>query len=197
MARRSSGRFAFLALLCACTAPEYPAPADMHQAPLAGVDPVRAEQPSPLNPQPAETLAGMPETPSGMTPVAGAAEPPANPPPPPGDGVEEIASHGGSYLVRFRPAPAPVPENEPFGLEVWVLEAGPQPRLARDVELAVDAGMPEHGHGMNREPKVKRLGPGHFAVTGMLFHMPGYWELYFDITRGALTERAQVGVTLD
>jgi hypothetical protein len=197
MSSWSYGRVALLALFCACTAPDYPAPADMHQAPLAGVEAARAEGASPLNPQPAETLAGMPETPSGMTPVPEESAPPANPPPPPGDGVEEVASNAGNFLVRFRPAPAPVPENEPFGLEVWVLEPGPEPRLAAGVELAVDAGMPEHGHGMNREPKVKRLGPGHFAVTGMLFHMPGDWELYFDITRGALTERAQVGLSLD
>lgn len=197
MAPRSRIPGALAAALCACTAPDYPAPSDMHQAPIAGVDAARSERPSPLNPQPTDTLAGMPETPSAMTPVTEQAEPPANPPPPPGDGVEEIASHAGSYLVRFRPAPAPVPENEPFGLEVWVLDAGDEPRLAADVELAVDAGMPEHGHGMNREPKVKRLGPGHFAVTGMLFHMPGDWELYFDVTRGALTERAQTELTLD
>jgi hypothetical protein len=49
---------------------------------------------------------------------------------------------------------------------------------------------------MNRVPEVTRAGDG-FLVGGMLFHMPGRWELYLDVTEGALTERAQLEVLLD
>ena len=31
----------------------------------------------------------------------------------------------------------------------------------------------------------------------MLLHMPGRWELYFDVGEGALTERAQIEVELE
>jgi hypothetical protein len=31
----------------------------------------------------------------------------------------------------------------------------------------------------------------------MLFHMPGYWELYFDLSREGIMERAQGAVTLE
>jgi hypothetical protein len=30
----------------------------------------------------------------------------------------------------------------------------------------------------------------------MLFHMPGHWELYFDISRGGTSERAQFDIDL-
>jgi hypothetical protein len=57
--------------------------------------------------------------------------------------------------------------------------------------------MPHHGHGMNVAPTVKRTRPGEFRVDGMLFHMPGYWELYFDLVQGGTLERAQGTVTLE
>jgi hypothetical protein len=63
--------------------------------------------------------------------------------------------------------------------------------------LAADAAMPHHGHGMNVAPTVKRTKPGEFRVDGMLFHMPGYWELYFDLVQGGTLERAQGTVTLE
>jgi hypothetical protein len=46
--------------------------------------------------------------------------------------------------------------------------------------------MPEHRHGMNYRTKVVPLGPGRFHSEGWLFHMPGRWELLFEIdTPGA------------
>ncbi|HVR85091.1 MAG TPA: hypothetical protein VMU54_12315 [Planctomycetota bacterium] len=60
----------------------------------------------------------------------------------------------------------------------------------------MDARMPAHFHGMNRVPKVTQQADGIFVAEGLLFHMPGHWELYFDITQGGKTERAQVDVEL-
>jgi hypothetical protein len=111
-----------------------------------------------------------------------------------GPGV--IASNGGTYGVRTSPAAGEFPDNEAFRFEVWVTAAdGSKPALER-LSLTVDAAMPQHGHGMNRVPRVSRLEPGHFLVEGMYFHMTGKWELYLDITDGALTERAQYVVEL-
>jgi len=45
--------------------------------------------------------------------------------------------------------------------------------------LAVDAQMPEHRHGMNYRPEVKGLAPGRWRAEGLLFHMPGKWRLEF------------------
>lgn len=47
--------------------------------------------------------------------------------------------------------------------------------------LKVDAHMPAHRHGMNYAPKIVPLGPGHWRAEGLLFHMPGAWELVFEL----------------
>ena len=47
--------------------------------------------------------------------------------------------------------------------------------------LKVDAQMPEHRHGMNYRPEAKRTGEGRWRVEGMMFHMPGRWEIAFEL----------------
>ena len=66
-----------------------------------------------------------------------------------------------------------------------------------DLTVAVDARMPAHQHGMKQVPSVHPLGDGRFRVEGMLLHMTGHWELYVDVTSGAVTERAQWDLTLE
>jgi hypothetical protein len=108
----------------------------------------------------------------------------------------ELRSNAGAYVLHFDPAPEAMPDNEPFTIEAWIALAASPGELCSDLSLTVDAAMPEHGHGMNRVPKITRAEDGHFVVEGMLFHMTGRWELYFDVTRGAVTERAQCDVKL-
>ncbi|HVS20012.1 MAG TPA: FixH family protein [Planctomycetota bacterium] len=112
-------------------------------------------------------------------------------------GAREVASNGDGYLLRVAASVEPLPENEVFELSVWVFDPAEPEVPLEDAELAADAGMPEHGHGMNRMPAVARRADGGFDVTGMLFHMGGSWELYLDVTRGAITERAQTRVELE
>lgn len=112
-------------------------------------------------------------------------------------GAESLESNGGGYLLRVLPGVDPMPENEVFGLAVWVFDpAAPEVALT-GLTLVADAGMPEHGHGMSRVPTVTGRADGGFDVSGMLFHMGGTWELYLDVTRGALTERTQRTVELE
>lgn len=107
------------------------------------------------------------------------------------------ASNDGRYFVAYTPRPNPIPLNEMFELDVMVFDSGDAPTSAADVALGVDGAMPEHEHGMNTAPVVVREAVGRFKVSGMLFHMSGYWQLYFDVTRGPVTERAQFDVRLD
>ena len=51
--------------------------------------------------------------------------------------------------------------------------------------VAVDAWMPAHRHGMNYEPDVEALGAGRYAVTGMVYHMPGLWQLKVTLRSGS------------
>ncbi|HVP73724.1 MAG TPA: hypothetical protein VMS30_08300 [Phycisphaerales bacterium] len=106
-----------------------------------------------------------------------------------------INSNDGVYAVKYLFDPAPPPMNEPFRITVEIIALdGPQPD---EVVLSVDAAMPEHGHGMNVEPTVRPLPHNSFAIDNMLFHMAGRWEIYFDITRGGITSRAQDEITLE
>ncbi len=118
-------------------------------------------------------------------------------PPPEWTRHARVESNAGSYVVHVSPPPEELPDNEDFELRVWIARAAAPHEVAREVKLAVEASMPEHGHGMNRTPKIARGEGGEFVVQGMLFHMTGRWELYFDITSGALSERAQVDVLLE
>jgi hypothetical protein len=112
---------------------------------------------------------------------------------PPSGGKRQITSNGGGYTVTFEPTPDPIPMNEVFDLRFTVV---PKSGSTQGLTVQVDARMPAHGHGMNRVPKLTAQPDGSTRAEGMLFHMPGHWELYFDIAQGGKTERAQVDVEL-
>ena len=44
--------------------------------------------------------------------------------------------------------------------------------------IRIDGGMPEHGHGLPTQPRVRRaLGGGVYEIEGLRFNMGGWWEL--------------------
>ncbi len=48
--------------------------------------------------------------------------------------------------------------------------------------IAVDGGMPQHGHGYPTRPRVTRaLGGGDYLVEGVKFNMGGWWTMQFRI----------------
>jgi hypothetical protein len=111
------------------------------------------------------------------------------------DGWWQVASADGRYVVRWRTVPETVPLRDPFAVEVKVTDrATGQPSAAA---LRVDARMPHHHHGMNIAPTVVAVAPGHWRADNMLFHMPGYWELIFDLVENGRLERAQGEITLE
>jgi hypothetical protein len=111
--------------------------------------------------------------------------------------AEEVVSNDGTYVVEWCAEPEELPLNEPFTVELSVRAAEDKAIDLDALELSFDARMPAHRHGMRRKPTVTALGEGRFRVEGALLHMPGTWELHYDVTRGAITERAQVRVELE
>ncbi len=95
-----------------------------------------------------------------------------------------LVSNDGAYFVTYTSEPAVIPQNEPFAVEVRVFLDEAHTRPAPGIELALDARMPQHGHGMRREPRVERLGEGHYHVDGIQFHMPGLDEVFACGTEG-------------
>ena len=101
----------------------------------------------------------------------------------------------GRYDVRYVSDPDPIPLNDLLAFDVVVTEQGKP--VDAEVTLLVDAAMPGHGHGMNTVPKAEALGDGRFRAEGLMLHMAGYWEVYFDVTRDGVTERAQFNLELE
>ncbi|TAG02373.1 MAG: hypothetical protein EAZ43_09570 [Betaproteobacteria bacterium] len=62
--------------------------------------------------------------------------------------------------------------------------------------VRVNATMPEHRHGMNYRASVKPLSDGLWRVEGMMFHMPGRWELRLDVQSATQTETLVDNVNL-
>jgi sugar lactone lactonase YvrE len=108
-------------------------------------------------------------------------------------GRGEISLPAGGVL-RWRAA-QPIERAEPFALEVDALDA--QGRPLEGVELRCDAEMPQHRHGMNVVPRAMAIAPGRWRVEPLLLHMPGRWELLFDLKRDGRVRRGQTTLELE
>jgi DNA-binding beta-propeller fold protein YncE len=104
-----------------------------------------------------------------------------------------LISNGGNYLVSWTPTGGSVALNKTFDMNVRVLSKDTR-KPSEGVRLSVSAVMPAHYHGMNVKPVVTSVGPGLWQVSGMLLHMPGFWEINFDLDNGIVVERAQSDV---
>jgi hypothetical protein len=110
---------------------------------------------------------------------------------------QTLRSNGGRYAVRVRVPDGGWQRGSALGFDVRVSESNELTGRLADVALAIDADMPEHLHGINRVPRVERRDDGSFRVENLYLHMPGWWELYFDVRQGPWTERAQLRVDLE
>jgi hypothetical protein len=110
---------------------------------------------------------------------------------------KRVISNWGTYEVTLSATPLPIKLNVPFNIQFSVVPRGSAEQLqATDLQVIIDAQMPTHSHGMNRQPELTVLADGSYLAHGMLFHMPGHWELYFDITQSGRTDRAEIDVEL-
>ena len=87
------------------------------------------------------------------------------------------------YVVAFRASPE---VGKFFSVEI---AACAKPGSPAPESLKIDGHMPEHRHGMNYAPEVKPLGPGRWRAEGLMFHMPGKWELVFEIRAAGRSDR--------
>jgi hypothetical protein len=91
------------------------------------------------------------------------------------------------WRLVYRTAPDPPIVGQHFGIDFALCPTGD---AALPDEVRVDASMPEHKHGMNYKPSVTALAPGRYRAEGLMFHMPGRWELVFEL-RGSGTGMPQ------
>ena len=88
-----------------------------------------------------------------------------------------VVFYSDQYMIAMRPEPFRIEVGQPFMLIMNVCTKGGD---AAEL-VSVDATMPDHKHGMNYAPTIKALGDGRYRVDGLLFHMPGNWEVAFDV----------------
>ncbi len=102
----------------------------------------------------------------------------------------------GRYKVNIKPVPDPIPLNALFSLNLMVekTEGG---TLPVGTGILVDATMPAHKHGMNTVPTVvPGNAPGRYLAQGLLFHMPGNWEITIRIQEGDSVSEAKFKVRI-
>ena len=94
-------------------------------------------------------------------------------------------SEGGLYRATIVPQGDSIPQGR---LQRWTLHLETATGAPVDsAAVAVDGGMPQHGHGLPTKPRVTRaLGNGDHLVEGMKFNMGGWWVVKFrvDATAG-------------
>lgn len=84
------------------------------------------------------------------------------------------------YQITLRPSAEPLALNRIHSWDVEVLAPGGE--RVTDATIAVDGGMPQHGHGLPTRPRVTGLTPdGHYLIEGMKFSMSGWWEITLSI----------------
>lgn len=101
--------------------------------------------------------------------------------PPTGLDLSQKRSTGRNlYLVEVQSLANPIAINKMHAWEATVKLPNGEP--VAGARIAVDGGMPQHGHGYPTQPRVtKELGGGRYLIEGMKFSMPGWWELKLKI----------------
>ena len=105
------------------------------------------------------------------------------------------ASEGGLYRATIRPKGDTIPQGR---LHSWTLHLATASGAPVDsAAIAVDGGMPQHGHGLPTKPRVTRqLGNGEHVVEGMKFNMGGWWVVKFRVNSTAGIDSLVFNVSL-
>ena len=80
------------------------------------------------------------------------------------------------YVVALQPPATPAAINQ---MHSWLVRVHtPAGTPIHGARIAVDGGMPQHGHGLPTTPRVTReLADGTYVIDGMKFSMTGWWEI--------------------
>jgi hypothetical protein len=105
------------------------------------------------------------------------------------------ASEGGAYRATIRPQGDSIPKGR---LQRWTLHLETAAGAPIDsAVVAVDGGMPQHGHGLPTRPRVTRaLGGGDHLVEGLKFNMGGWWVVKFRVRAAAGSDSVLFNVKL-
>ena len=105
------------------------------------------------------------------------------------------ATEHGAYIASIAADQSPIPVGS---IHTWTVKVTtPDGTPAAGVAIAIDGGMPQHGHGLPTKPEVTTdLGEGNHLIEGMKFNMPGWWTLTVSIDGPKGTDKATFNVVL-
>jgi hypothetical protein len=82
----------------------------------------------------------------------------------------------GRFVVELQPPAATPAINQIHRWQIKLNAADGRP--VRQARIAVDGGMPQHGHGLPTRPQVTAEGAdGTYTLDGMKFSMTGWWQI--------------------
>ena len=112
------------------------------------------------------------------------------------DAPREIVTRDGQYVVSWRPVDGALPVNEHFQVEVRVARNTDEREPVEGADVAFTCFMPDHGHGMLREPGFEEVGGGLYLGRGVLLHMGGHWTVAVTVVEDGLAATADDAVDL-
>lgn len=101
----------------------------------------------------------------------------------------------GLYLATVMSNSLPVPVGT---IHSWTIKVTtPDKKPADGVTIAIEGGMPQHGHGLPTQPRVTTdLGNGSHTIEGMKFSMTGWWTLTVTINSATGSDKATFNLVL-
>ena len=116
------------------------------------------------------------------------------PPPADLDLARSKASADGLYQVAIEPEAEPVQQGPLHSWIVTVKTPAGEPVVG--AQVAVDGGMPQHGHGLPTRPQASDIGDGRYRVEGVRFNMGGWWVLKLAVESPAGKDEAEFNIVL-
>ena len=102
----------------------------------------------------------------------------------------------GRYVVQIEPPAAPPAINQMHSWQIKV--SSPNGAPVRHARIAVDGGMPQHGHGLPTRPQVtSEVAAGTYLMEGMKFSMTGWWEIKLAIQAAEGSDTAVFNTVVD
>jgi len=98
------------------------------------------------------------------------------------------------YRVSYKSKVEPVPLNR---IHSWVLHVEAlDGKPVEKARIGVYGGMPKHKHGLPTQPAISELGKGDYLVEGLKFSMKGWWQMWFNIRAGKVTDKVKFNIKL-
>jgi hypothetical protein len=101
----------------------------------------------------------------------------------------------GRYVVQMQPPAATPAINQ---IHAWQIKlSSPDGTPVRNARIAVDGGMPQHGHGLPTRPQTREVADGRYLMEGMKFSMTGWWEIKLAIQAAEGSDTAVFNTVID